>query len=630
MLPGDSGGPLIANVGGTTKLLGVASWFCGDKASLFAPVFTAETAPFIASQLGWTVPSADADGDHVLDAADNCPTVANQHQEDGDGDGVGDVCDICPETPDPSQANCNAEAERALHARPRGDACDPVPCATVEVAWDNAPPSLLPPPMQPCLLDGYGFATCHWEMPVGFAVTPVAAANATTLPGHVGLRHCRCEAPHATIEERDATCRSPTSWRCDVDGAAYSAVGSTWRTLALSEPATAVTFAPGAHAPVSIAWDAASDLAALGNGSPPPLPWAPDADGIVGGVRADGIVWAHTVDRGGIPTSAMGALDGVPVADLAGSYAAADLRFRLVYDWHDIPQYAPAWPWSYCAQCAQELPWVVVIDPERRFVLGVGVDGARRVSLAPDVIDALARGRLIAAAEPTGRLERSGIARRALILDERGAPMAALAVKKGTTVAEPVHGTAPAVTSGTRLHLYSALRDELFVLEASAGEPSATLLRASPAGALTAVPLAGERLGVPLAATFRAEDSALYVVDRSGDAIRLVRIDLVADRVSIVSPRLLAKAPRAVSLSVTERGELLLAIARASATELAWIAGGRLVGRATGRGELGGDARELPRGVHYAVHADGRLTPGFVAAGARRAPLDHEGITPIF
>lgn len=38
----------------------------------------------------------DTDGDGVLDAADNCPKIANADQADADKDGIGDVCDKCP------------------------------------------------------------------------------------------------------------------------------------------------------------------------------------------------------------------------------------------------------------------------------------------------------------------------------------------------------------------------------------------------------------------------------------------------------------------------------------------------------------------------------------------------------
>src|SRR5262249_13630102 len=53
---------------------------------------------------------------------------------DRDCDGIADPCDSCPDVPNPytgqqTQPNCNAEQEKLLHLPPRGDACDPTPCA---------------------------------------------------------------------------------------------------------------------------------------------------------------------------------------------------------------------------------------------------------------------------------------------------------------------------------------------------------------------------------------------------------------------------------------------------------------------------------------------------------------------
>lgn len=45
-------------------------------------------------------PPADADGDGVADATDNCPNIANADQADADADGIGDICD-CEECPGP-------------------------------------------------------------------------------------------------------------------------------------------------------------------------------------------------------------------------------------------------------------------------------------------------------------------------------------------------------------------------------------------------------------------------------------------------------------------------------------------------------------------------------------------------
>jgi hypothetical protein len=38
-------------------------------------------------------PSVDTDGDGILDAEDNCPTIPNPDQADNESDGIGDVCD---------------------------------------------------------------------------------------------------------------------------------------------------------------------------------------------------------------------------------------------------------------------------------------------------------------------------------------------------------------------------------------------------------------------------------------------------------------------------------------------------------------------------------------------------------
>lgn len=65
------------------------------------------------------ITSNDTDGDGVLNAADNCPTVANASQHDEDGDKVGDACDNCPHLANADQANEDGDGVGTL--------CDPNP-----------------------------------------------------------------------------------------------------------------------------------------------------------------------------------------------------------------------------------------------------------------------------------------------------------------------------------------------------------------------------------------------------------------------------------------------------------------------------------------------------------------------
>ena len=64
-------------------------------------------------------PNVDTDGDGVVDAQDNCPTVANTDQRDWDGDHHGDACDHCPHLASATDPDGDGDGV--------GDACDPRP-----------------------------------------------------------------------------------------------------------------------------------------------------------------------------------------------------------------------------------------------------------------------------------------------------------------------------------------------------------------------------------------------------------------------------------------------------------------------------------------------------------------------
>jgi hypothetical protein len=63
-------------------------------------------------------PNQDDDGDGILNASDNCPSVANPDQRDHDGDTKGDACDHCPHL---------AVTDTDTDGDGIGDACDPRP-----------------------------------------------------------------------------------------------------------------------------------------------------------------------------------------------------------------------------------------------------------------------------------------------------------------------------------------------------------------------------------------------------------------------------------------------------------------------------------------------------------------------
>lgn len=78
------------------------------------------------------LPPPDADGDGIIDAADNCPLAANPDQVDSDGDAQGDVCDADDDNDGVAdgQDNCalrpNAD-QRDTDRDGVGDECDATP-----------------------------------------------------------------------------------------------------------------------------------------------------------------------------------------------------------------------------------------------------------------------------------------------------------------------------------------------------------------------------------------------------------------------------------------------------------------------------------------------------------------------
>ena len=101
-------------------------WLCssvtGDKQCLSSSgtaTTTSTTSPVAPTTKITSTAAADADGDGIPDATDNCPSEANPNQEDVDGNGDGDACqdsdgdgisdgkDNCPTEANPNQEDAN-------------------------------------------------------------------------------------------------------------------------------------------------------------------------------------------------------------------------------------------------------------------------------------------------------------------------------------------------------------------------------------------------------------------------------------------------------------------------------------------------------------------------------------------
>ncbi len=67
----------------------------------------------------------DVDKDGVVDADDNCPTVANPDQGNTDPDPIGDSCDNCPQKDNADQEDEDKDG--------KGDVCDPAICSDAEL-----------------------------------------------------------------------------------------------------------------------------------------------------------------------------------------------------------------------------------------------------------------------------------------------------------------------------------------------------------------------------------------------------------------------------------------------------------------------------------------------------------------
>jgi hypothetical protein len=626
----------------------------------------------------------DRDGDGVGDLCDNCtPLAANGVPALYAHDGTPTSAYAAYYNPD--QANCNLEAELdriftehpeygdslpavtqddflfafgdepecddrlvgARHRYLRGDACDPIPCAEVETVTTDVTDLVIPAsPGGICRVNGYAIGFCSYEMPSGFEIEPNAQPSDDGTTGEVGLRFCECDGDRETPLERRQNCGSATTFNCAIDGSMFSSGGNSWRPVSIADPPLVdAVFGPN-RPEVGVAWDFLADLTAWTGIPVPPPPWDIEDARIQGGPAIDGILWSHVAVYDGyeIDEHPGNFFSPRKYREIANWYGAADTSIHTVVHWREIPRYKPAWPWTYCARCIRELPWTWILDIERRAVVGVGPEWAEDVS---DLFDPVAiqlmggTGLRIPAAEAEYQLV--GTARRELVVDA-GRVVGALHVdheavegeviveQRARTVGARLEARLAAPPAGSLL-VYSAARDELYAVAGNRGEVPLSLW--TRARGWQAVALRGDRLLEPVAATFRLDEGALYVLDRAklGAPIRLVRVDLDTGIIAVRDGRLIEGSPSATSLSVGLDGQLLVASASNGTTRLARLdVGGRTVllrALASHSGAMTGDARETAAGVAFLVPRERTFDPRLVSAGAFE-PVRDGARRPIF
>jgi hypothetical protein len=117
---------------GTDTLHGSSEWdrldfnFRDAPPAILAPGGTIEETPLVVSR--WGIDDNDRDG--VVNAGDNCPTVANPDQSDADHDGIGDACEAGP------------TADLVITIRPQSYVTpSPGARATLEVTVHNSGPN---------------------------------------------------------------------------------------------------------------------------------------------------------------------------------------------------------------------------------------------------------------------------------------------------------------------------------------------------------------------------------------------------------------------------------------------------------------------------------------------------------
>ncbi len=564
-------------------------------------------------------------------------------------------------------APCNANQSQLIKLKRyrRGDVCDPIPHATTEVIYEPAgPPSfddLLP---VPCT-GAPPLSTCSYEVPTSIEITPIVdAANAYT-PGDVGFRFCECNMATDDEGKRRLECGAETAADCAIDPNRYSLADPSWKLLhvnggtdAVDAPASS-SFAPAGWLAqgAPLAWNVPLDMAALSGVALPPGPWQTDgAGGIAGGPPAiNGILWSHVPEFDNTPTSGLPADGERIVAAIASHYRPLVAGIRRIVHVRRLPRYKPAFPWEYCAVCGPDFFWLHVANVSDPFALAVGSRGSLDVLELMDstALDLLSSDQLrVSASETPAMLAARNVTGREVLLNAELNVIGAIAIHDGKIVGESIEaiGASKASLVGQKMTArvtrdraelpptlaYSATRNMLFELSASSkGKSSDLNIWSGESNTTSKLSLSDIVIGTPLTMVYRAVDDALYLVDVLDGArfMRLLRIDIAAGSVSVISSRFMAKTHTDVALANDSNGGLLVAanleeeprLARLARDEEGWTTRSRF----DAEQPLFGDVRVVGAKVLYLTPSDDEFEPVELSV-ERFEPIDQGGIDPVF
>ncbi|MBI4953801.1 MAG: thrombospondin type 3 repeat-containing protein [Myxococcales bacterium] len=519
---------------------------------------------------------------------------------DGDQDGVGDACDDCPIVPNPfvgdrQQPNCNVfqEMTDGIPYPYVGDACDRVPCAALDV-WAQTPAAVpgcvgCPPPP-----DNPAWAKLAYT-PNLLPPPPYGGGwgNSATPQASVGTRQCHCSGIGISLGDPDAVLTCHGVNQCPIGTLYYSAPGPWTAPSILQAPSAASK--PAAGFPDPADFEPSAELTGLPVVDPIPSGSAPGyASEGTQTAWADwmspvaGVAWTHVFEVAGL-----GALPAQyrPRSNhhVAGSFvhhAGPHITPGALISWLPWLSYGP------CPDCPilRDVP-VLTVNPELGTVLAAGAE--QQIELTDRIPPALVGllllpgTRFVAAAEPrpwlgpesvrvaavdagTGRVRLALAPRGELftsVVGETGGgagePRGPMALDAPVEPSDPVEPASNLSDFGVVL---SARENAVFIIggrDASDAWTGKITRFDLPTARSVELPLTGVGPGKVLAATYRPEDRALYVIDEvkvhHKPTARLLRVELATNHASVLASRKRKAKMDRVFLSNAPLGELLLA-----------------------------------------------------------------------